>query len=222
VASCEGSGVPSWTLSDLPPVASGRGGARSGSLVGTESRLDDELADQRADDREEERRGDDEVVVHREVHLVGVGRVDGLGRLDRQLTQHDIGPREQQVGAEPGRHSRERGRETGDRVTPDGDEEDRGERGQDDVARVRGDAGHDSGEHDAEGDEGARDRQDEPAQQHADEPSLFGDADADHRGEYDAQRRELHEVRDHAREQVLDALGREQIVHLEDTLTLDR
>src|SRR5690606_36191607 len=93
---------------------------------------------------------------------------------------------------------------------PEAEERGRGERNQHEVAGIRSDARDDPDEYQDIGHRLARRDQHELVDQRADQPRLLGDADAEHRDDDHADRREAHEILDDAREHEAEAVGRHQ------------
>ena len=177
-------------------------------VVGAEPALDHARGHDAEHEREQDRRSDAEPQVRRQVDRLA--RRHEVDRLVGDLGEHRVGRRHQQVDAETACDTGERGGHAGERMPADAQEGRGPERDEHEIAGVGGDARDDAEEHDDVGERRGRRRRDELADQCRDEAGALRDAHADHHDEDDPHRGEAHEVGHERREQVADAVDRQQ------------
>ncbi len=156
----------------------------------------------RQDDRHEDRRGDAEVEVRREVDRAV--RVDERACVVRDLGQHAVERRDQEVDSEARCDAGERSRHPGERVAPDALERGGAQGYQHEIPGIRGNAREDPDEDDDRRQQRLRRDGDELADERADQPRGLGETDADHHHEDDRHRGEVAEVRDERGEEEAD------------------
>ena len=137
-----------------------------------------------------------------------------MSRVVGELDEHGVERLDQHVDGKGGGHGSKAKREAGERIASDGQIGDAGERDQDQIAGIGGDAGDDADEGQDIGQRPVRRYDDELADQRGDQAGFLRHAGADHRGDHEPDRGEAHEVRDQRRVHEADAVGVQQAADL--------
>jgi hypothetical protein len=123
-----------------------------------------------------------------------VAGVEQLRGLLRDAGEQRVDGADEQVGAVAAGDARERGGHPGDGVAAHREEDHARERHQDDVAGLARGVRHHAGEDDRHGQQPRRRAQHQRADAGAQQSALLSDADAEHRDQHGAERREVDEV----------------------------
>ena len=144
---------------------------RQCGIVFAQARLDHAIGDERDDHRQEQHRHDGEPDVRRQAdRTVGV---DEMGGVVGELDEDSIERLDQHVDGEGAGHGGKAERQAGERMTPDRQIGDAGERDQDQIARIRSDARQDTDKGQDIGQRPCRRHDDELADQRRDQAQIL-------------------------------------------------